>query len=395
MKRIEVLDGMRGYFLLFMLINHMIFQGGLWLQKVNAAQLMFVEDAQGFVFLSGLLIGLIQTTRLDRHGAGAMRASIWRRAGELYLYAMGLVLLALTLQAVLPEGVSAFANWMGRAGAQDHVRDLALATLVFQPTFMDILPQYILYLLVSPFLVQMVADGRWPQVAVLSVLTWMAAQIGMGQLIGAPLHHLALASDGQGLRGGFNPLGWQIVFVAGLIVGGLMARGKVDWQRIFAPDRTVLPILFLMIVLFFLPIRIATAHGLIRYDYLGPFQAMALRQSFGPVYLLNLIGAAGLLTWLMVAGPKASRRWIAAVARALHALFRWAPLRITGRHSLQTYAWHVVMVYLLRYADMQIGPFTTGEKTAIAAICILLLPLPALWREYGPTIRRKMSAAIG
>ncbi|MDE3080706.1 MAG: OpgC domain-containing protein [Paracoccaceae bacterium] len=395
MKRIEVLDGMRGYFLLFMLINHMILQGGLWLQNFSAAQLMFVEDAQGFVFLSGFLIGLIQTSRMTRYGVAAMRASIWRRAGELYIYAMGVILLALTLQAVLPGGVSAFANWMGTAGAHDRTRDLALATLVFQPTFMDILPQYILYLLVSPFLVQMVAEGRWPQVAVLSILTWMAAQIGMGQVIGEPLHRLALASDGQGLRGGFNPLGWQIVFISGLIAGGLTARDKVDWQRIFAPDKTVLPILFLMILLFFLPIRIATAHGLIRYDYLGPFEAMAVRQSFGPVYLLNLIGAAGLLTWLMVAGPQSSRRWIVTLSRGLHALFRWLPLKIMGRHSLQTYAWHVVIVYLLRYADAQLGPFTLGQKTAIAALCILLLPLPAIWRDYGPAIRRKIFSEVG
>lgn len=395
MKRIEVLDGMRGYFLLFMLINHMILQGGLWMQNVTLGQLMFVEDAQGFVFLSGFLIGLIQTTRMTRYGVAAMRASIWHRAGELYLYAMGVILLALTLQAVLPGGVSAFANWMGRAGAQDQTRDLALATLVFQPTFMDILPQYILYLLVSPFLVQMVAEGRWPQVAVMSVLTWMAAQIGIGQLIGAPLHQLALASDGQGLRGGFNPLGWQIVFVSGLIAGGLTAQGKVEWQRLLSPDKTLLPLMCGLILLFFLPIRIATAYGLIPPEFLGPFQAMAVRQSFGPVYMLSLMGAGGLLTWLMVAGPQASQRWIVTLSVGLHALFRWLPLKILGRHSLQTYAWHVVLVYMLRYADAQTGPFTDAQKTAIAAFFILLLPLPAIWREYGQAIRRKMFSEVG
>ena len=35
MKRIEILDGLRGYFLLFMLINHLILTGGLWLQDVT------------------------------------------------------------------------------------------------------------------------------------------------------------------------------------------------------------------------------------------------------------------------------------------------------------------------------------------------------------------------
>ena len=57
MKRFDLIDGMRGYFLVFMLINHLVFAGGFWLVEINHRQFAFVEDAQGFVFLSGLLIG--------------------------------------------------------------------------------------------------------------------------------------------------------------------------------------------------------------------------------------------------------------------------------------------------------------------------------------------------
>ena len=37
---------MRGYFLVFMLINHMVFTGGLWLVEINHRNLAFVEDAE-------------------------------------------------------------------------------------------------------------------------------------------------------------------------------------------------------------------------------------------------------------------------------------------------------------------------------------------------------------
>ncbi len=393
-KRIEILDGMRGYFLLFMLINHLILQGGLWLEKINLAQVMFVEDAQGFVFLSGFLIGLLQTARMLRYGAAAMRASVHRRALELYLYAMGLVLIALALQAFLPGARAAFANWMGTAGAGDGRRDLALATLLFQPTFMDILPMYILFLLAAPPLVRWLAEGRWPLVMTVSLLVWMAAQIGLGEALGAPLNALVHASDGQGLRGSFNPLAWQLVFIAGMVGGGLMARGGIDWRRVFAPERTTLPILCLVVVAFFLPVRFVTAHGLIQYQYLGQFESMALRPSFGPVYLLNLIGAGGLLAWLLIAGPASPLPWVAAAARGVTALFQWAPLRLLGRHSLQTYAWHVVLVYLVRYLDVQAGPFDMAGKTAIAVCCVALLPLPAIWRDYGrAALRRRLAPA--
>lgn len=392
MKRIEVLDGMRGYFLLFMLINHLVLQGGIWLEDMNLAQVMFVEDAQGFVFLSGFLIGLVQTQRMLRRGAAAMRASVYRRAGELYLYSMGLVLIALALQALLPGAHEAFFNWMGGAGATDARRDIALATLIFQPTFMDILPMYILFLLVSPPLLRLIAEGRWPLVLTLSLLVWMAAQIGLGDAIAAPLQAIGLASDGQGLRGSFNPLGWQLVFISGMVGGGLMAKGGIDWKRIFAPQQTTLPVICLLVVAFFLPVRLITAHEVIRYEFLGPFESMALRPNFGPVYLLNLLGAGGLLAWLLIAGPESPRRWVAAASRGLLALFAFVPLRLLGRHSLQTYAWHVLIVYFVHYVDTRHGPFDAWGKTGLALLCILLLPLPALWREHAPALRRKALA---
>src|SRR5690606_35972587 len=84
MKRFDIIDGMRGYFLVFMLINHLIFAGGYWLVKVNHNQLAFVEDAQGFVFLSGLLIGMVYARKMIKNGYAAGRQAIYSRAFELY-----------------------------------------------------------------------------------------------------------------------------------------------------------------------------------------------------------------------------------------------------------------------------------------------------------------------
>ncbi|TGU11712.1 hypothetical protein EN799_67010, partial [bacterium M00.F.Ca.ET.156.01.1.1] len=38
MKRFDLIDGMRGYFLVFMLINHLVFAGGFWLVEINHRQ---------------------------------------------------------------------------------------------------------------------------------------------------------------------------------------------------------------------------------------------------------------------------------------------------------------------------------------------------------------------
>ena len=98
MKRFDIIDGMRGYFLVFMVLNHLIFAGGYFLVKINHNQLAFVEDAQGFVFLSGLLIGMVYAKKMIKNGYAAGRAAIYNRAFELYRYAMGIVLVVLVAQ---------------------------------------------------------------------------------------------------------------------------------------------------------------------------------------------------------------------------------------------------------------------------------------------------------
>src|SRR3712207_841440 len=80
---------MRGYFLVFMLLNHLAFTGGLWLVHVNHAELGFVQDAQGFIFLSGLLVGLIYTRQFLRGDDAAATGKVLRRALVLYAHAMG------------------------------------------------------------------------------------------------------------------------------------------------------------------------------------------------------------------------------------------------------------------------------------------------------------------
>ena len=179
MKRYDLIDGMRGYFLVFMLINHLVFAGGYWLVNINHNQLAFVEDAQGFVFLSGLLIGMVYVRKMATNGYAAGRQAIYSRAFELYRYAMGIVICVLAAQMFLPGAYYVWYNWLGYTTFDDPLRLAAIATFVFQPTFMDILPQYIIYMLFAPMLVKLVIDGKWAHVMAGSLILWMAGQLGL------------------------------------------------------------------------------------------------------------------------------------------------------------------------------------------------------------------------
>ena len=82
MRRIRTLDGLRGYFLVIMLLNHLAFSSRIELQHLTRTEFVLGVDAQGFVFLSGLLAGLVYTTHLGRRGFAAtadrMRGAPWR-----------------------------------------------------------------------------------------------------------------------------------------------------------------------------------------------------------------------------------------------------------------------------------------------------------------------------
>lgn len=381
MKRFEIIDGMRGYFLVFMLINHLIFVGGYWMMEVNHRQFAFVEDAQGFVFLSGLLIGMIYARKMAKYGYDAGRQLILGRAFELYRYAIGMVIAVLAVQMVLPDAYKLWYNWLGYTNFDQPLRLAAIATFFFQPTFMDILPQYIVYMLFAPMLIWLCLQGKWAYVVAGSMLVWMAAQLGLQRFFTEPMNALLMGSDEQGIRVSFNMMGWQIIFFSALVLGVLTSENKIEWTRIFSPEKTLLPKLALGICLFFMPLRITTAWGLVPPAVLEKFATMEIRADFGPVYLLNFAAVAIGITWLVIAGPKHRNPLVQRIANGVIWVFSLKFLQLLGRHSLQVYVWHVAIVYAVYYLDGRTPELSQLTKTVIAVVAIALLALPAIWRD--------------
>ena len=381
MKRFDLIDGMRGYFLVFMLINHLVFAGGFWLMEINHRQFAFVEDAQGFVFLSGLLIGMVYARKMMKYGYENGRDLIWARALELYKYAMGLVIVVLFARMVIPHAPYIWYNWLGMTSFDDPLRLAAIATFLFQPTFMDILPQYIVYMIFAPLLVKLCLDGKWAYVMAGSLLVWMAGQLGLQQLFTAPVNEFVKGVDEQGIRVSFNLFGWQLVFYSALVMGAMTAQNKIAWTKIFSPQRSWIAKAALIVCIFFVPLRIATAWNLMPEFMLGKFSTMEIRADFGPVYLINFLAVGVGLTWLLIAGPKHHNPLVQKIAAGVIWVLSLKFLQLLGRHSLQVYVWHVAIVYGIYYLDGRTVELTQVEKTLIAFAGIALLSLPALWRE--------------
>lgn len=382
MKRLDYLDGLRGFFLLTMMLSHLVLQNGLWLQKLHFREVMFVESTQGFVFLSGLMFGLMQGRRRLRHGPGAMHRAVASRMVELWLWTVGLIALGLLLRDVTPGGVMAWRNWLGTAPLDDPWRIFGILSLTFQPTFLDILPMYILFMAVSPVMIRWVMAGRWKLAAGLSALVWVACQLDVAHLVTEPFSDAIRASDKQGLRVAFDPMGWQVPFMAGLILGALWAAERIDWALILGPRTRKLALIALLVMLAFAPLRIGTAHGMMPREFYPIFRPFELRTDFGPVYLVNFIAAAFLFGWVAVAGRSDPLPVVRAISAGLHWVFTRPLLCLLGRHSLDVYVWHVLLVYAVRYYDSTWGPGSAWMNTTLALYAIGLMWVPALCREW-------------
>ncbi len=383
MRRLGVIDGLRGYFLVFMFLTHLYFAGGYRLVRFNHAELGFVQDAQGFIFLSGLLVGLVYASRMAKKGFLAGAVPMWRRSAELYAYTIGCVLLVLLLREVLPDAPRIWNTWLGGLGSGGSAFRLAGALLLYQPTYLDILPQYVIYLAVAPFLLWLAITGRAVWVAVGSLLLWLAVQTGVHLPAADGVNALLARADPDlAMRVAFNVLAWQVIFFVAMAIGALVARDRLDVDRIFDPGKTTLVKACAFSLLFFMAFRLGFTFGLVPEVVGERFRLFENRAEFSVIFFVNFAILGYVVAWMLIAGPRADGAFVRKVAGAMHFVFGLRFLRLLGRHSLQIYAWHVVLVYLVCWMDGEIGPFNEATKWAIAFVGIGLLALPAFYREW-------------
>ncbi len=394
MGRIAKLDGLRGYFLVIMLLNHLAFPRRITLQSFTRFEYALGVDAQGFVFLSGLLAGLVYTAHLRRNGFGAAASRMRRRAFEIYIYALCCLAIVLSFALTLPGASIFWSKTLGPLAEPSVGSAAAGAIFLLQPPFMDILPQYVLYLLVAPPLVWLTARGRWGLVIGLSVLSWTAAQLGGGALIIGGVD-AALNALQPGLHYGsfFNPFAWQVPFMAGLVLGTLTASGRIDWHRVMRPDRPGPAIAAGCIVAAIVAMRSLGGRGYLPPEVNAVWDMLGEREDLGLLLVVNFAALAYLVGWLLISGREASLPGAKPTSRLLHRLLDWSFLRLLGRHSLQVFAYHVVLIYLLIAAEWHLGPWRESTATVIALLAMASLALPARLHE-SLTVRQRAQVAV-
>jgi hypothetical protein len=112
----------------------------------------FVSDAEGFIFLAAFLVGQIEQRTDQRYGESLALRDVLRRTCRIYFYQRALLAVAFTLVAdvALRFHRLALENLLSFYLQSPKHAVIAAALLDYQPSLMDILPMYIIFMLLTP-----------------------------------------------------------------------------------------------------------------------------------------------------------------------------------------------------------------------------------------------------
>jgi len=222
------LDFFRGLALIFIFVDH-IPENILSYFTIQAVE--FFDAAEVFIFISGYTAALVYGQTLVSQGRLYATARILGRAWQLYVAHIFLFVMFI---AEVSYTVTTFNNPMyndemrvGDFLNEPHVAIVKALLLEFQPTFLDILPLYILLLVIFP-VVLLGLRSRPLIVLVPSFLLYFLVQAT----------DLSVPAYPEGHVWYFNPLAWQFLFIAGAALG-LPWRHEQRWSRWARP---VLPL---------------------------------------------------------------------------------------------------------------------------------------------------------
>jgi len=211
------LDFFRGVSLIFIFIDHV---PANILTYFTLQSIAFFDAAEVFIFISGVTASLVYGRRLVSKGALYATAQVLRRAWQLYVAHIFLFVLFV---AEVSYTARAFKNPMYNEEMrvadfldEPHIAVVKALLLEFQPAFLDILPLYIVMLLIFP-VVLIGMQRNWVLVIVPSAILYLAVQIFDIPVSAYPAGHVWF----------FNPLAWQFLFVCGAVLGHCSAQGAI------------------------------------------------------------------------------------------------------------------------------------------------------------------------
>lgn len=328
----------------------------------------FVSAAEGFIFLSALLCGRVFGRRLKQEGIRSVWRRLWARAGRLYGYHLLLLAVAFTVVA----RIAIHTKQPSLQGLLDfylaHPIDgiIASVLLIYRPPLLDILPMYILFLLLTPAVLWAGQRWGWRTILLPSLLLWTAAQFGFRTVAYAAFIRVTHTDIPFSALGAFDLYAWQLLWIVGLWVGS----GRPQVVNVRPHPKLALALSGL----------IATCLLIVRHTHwwdvwnAAPWVPLIDKWHLGPLRLLNFTA----LVVLFAAVQPATVKWLG----------RGPAVRL-GQASLEVFCAHLLICFA---ALALVGDGTNASplgQTCIIVFALLLLYATAIAfaRDRKSTVR--------
>lgn len=207
--RIEAIDLLRGLFIIVMIIDHIArFPNGL--DYFSGRNALWFSAAEGFVTLSGILVGYIYMPKIVNDTKGVFK-KLLRRAATLYacVITLSLFFILYSLQMFAATDFNQF------TGPVDLL--FQLLTLQYSFGWAEFLTHYVIFLIAAPFVLYAFSKGHARLVLLTSSILWV----------------VSLSLSENQTRFEFT-MSWQLLFIWGMYIGTHLLDIKNWFNRSFA-----------------------------------------------------------------------------------------------------------------------------------------------------------------
>jgi len=212
------LDFFRGIAMFIILLAHT--PGNAWTSWIPA-RWGFSDATEIFVFCSGMASAIAFGRTFDRMGWLMGTARVGYRVWQIYWAHIAMfAAIAAILAGIDATGWHPDREYIGSLNLWKFFSEpaqqlIGLMTLTYVPNYFDILPMYMIVLLMMPAVVAL-ARVSLPALAAISIVVWLLAQEALLTWLGLERFHLAFPAEPWSERAWFfNPFGWQLLFFTG------------------------------------------------------------------------------------------------------------------------------------------------------------------------------------
>ncbi len=320
LERRPELDALRGLFLVWMTVTHLPTRFSDFVNQ----PLGFISSAEGFVFISALLVGRLYIRDWVQNPSN-VRAKLWKRSLKIYAYHLVMLGIAFTVvaQIAIHTHKAALTNLLNFYLAHPVVAVVGSVLLLYCPPLLDILPMYVTFLFFTPVVLSMAMKLGWKWILAASSIVWLLAQFGLRDVVHNWIVHVTHLQIPLQETGAFNLFAWQAVWTVGLWLGAKSAIATVPLNKIPGWLAGVAA----AVCVFFIGVR---------FGWLGPHltaQALGVnldKWQIGPLRVLNLVAFTVFAYW--------ARRFVLKVIAV-------EPFLTLGKASLRVFCAHIVFVF--------------------------------------------------